>query len=92
MTLANIIDLTYIRNATGRQGEIEPSLLELDKEESHLHTDSKTQRRGEDERPMDRQYEYVPVDPSDHYGFLPDHTSDCIDPMDEKGIASLQRE
>jgi hypothetical protein len=41
---------------------------------------------------MDRQYEYVPVDPSDHNGFLPDHTSDCIDPMAEKGITSLQRE
>jgi len=46
MTLANIVDLTYIRNATGRQGKIEPSLLELDKEESHLHTGSKVQRRG----------------------------------------------
>jgi hypothetical protein len=41
---------------------------------------------------MDRQYEYVPVDPSDHNGFLPDHTNDCIDPMAEKRIASLQRE
>jgi hypothetical protein len=35
---------------------------------------------------MDCQYEYVPVDPSDHYGFLPDYTGDCIDPMAEKGI------
>jgi hypothetical protein len=41
---------------------------------------------------MDRQYQYVPVDPSDHNGFLPDHTNDCIDPMAEKGITSLQRE
>ncbi len=41
---------------------------------------------------MDCQYQYVPVDPSNYYGFLPDHTSDCIDPVVEKGIASLQRE
>jgi hypothetical protein len=92
MTLANIIDLTYIRNATGRQGKIEPSLLELDKGESRRHTVSKMRKRGEDECIMDRQYEYVPVDPSDHNGFLPDHTNDCIDPMAEKRIASLQRE
>jgi hypothetical protein len=92
MTLANIIDLTYIRNATERQGKIEPSLLELDKGESRRHTVSKIRRRGEDECIMDRQYEYVPVDPSDHNGFLPDHTNDCIDPMAEKRITSLQRE
>jgi hypothetical protein len=38
---------------------------------------------------MDRQYQYVPVDPSDYYGFLPHHTGDCIDPVVEKGINSL---
>jgi len=35
---------------------------------------------------MDCQYEYVPVDPSDHYGFLPDHTGDGIDPVAEKRV------
>jgi hypothetical protein len=35
---------------------------------------------------MDCQYEYVPIDPSDHYGFLSHHTGERIDPMAEKGI------
>jgi hypothetical protein len=60
--------------------------LNLDKEQRRRHTVSKIRRRGEDECIMDRQYQYVPVDPSDHNGFLPDHTSDCIDPMAEKRI------
>ena len=38
---------------------------------------------------MDCQYEYVPVDPSDHYGFLSHHTGECIDPMAEKRVTSL---
>jgi hypothetical protein len=38
---------------------------------------------------MDCQYEYVPTNPSDHYGFLPHHTSDCFDPMAEEGMRLL---
>ena len=45
MTLANIVELTYIRNATDRQGEIQPFLLELDKNLSHLHTGDKAEGR-----------------------------------------------
>jgi hypothetical protein len=68
--------------------EISKSIL--DKEKRPLHTDSKTERRREDEHLMDCQYEYVPADPSDHYGFLSHHTGDCINPVAEKGITSLQ--
>jgi hypothetical protein len=46
MTLANIVDLTYIRNATERQGKIEPSLLELDKEQRRRHTGLKNTKEG----------------------------------------------
>jgi hypothetical protein len=35
---------------------------------------------------MDCQYEYVFVNPSDHYGFLPYHTGEYIDPMAEERI------
>ena len=41
---------------------------------------------------MGRQYEYIFVNPSDHYGFIPHHTGECIDPMAEERITSLQRE
>jgi hypothetical protein len=41
---------------------------------------------------MDRQHQYVPVDPSGHYGFLPHHTGECFDPVAEKRVKSLQRE
>jgi hypothetical protein len=41
---------------------------------------------------MGGQYEYVFVNSSDHYGFLPHHTNQCIDPVVEKGMTSLQRE
>jgi len=60
----------------------------LDKEKRPLHTDSKMERR-KYEHLMDCQYEYVPVDPSDHYGFLSHHTGECIDPMAEKRVTSL---
>jgi hypothetical protein len=49
-------------------------------------------RRDEDECVMDRQYQYVPINPSDRYGFLPHHPGDWIDPVVEEGITSLQRE
>jgi|APFre7841882590_1041340.scaffolds.fasta_scaffold04691_2 hypothetical protein len=35
---------------------------------------------------MDCQYEYVFVNPSDHYGFLSYHTGEYIDPMAEERI------
>jgi len=49
-------------------------------------------RRDEDECVMDRQYQYVPINPSDRYGFLPDHPGDWIDPVAEEGITSVQWE
>jgi len=46
--LANIIDLTYIRNATSKQGKKKISILTLDKKIGPLHTDTKIrkERRG----------------------------------------------
>ena len=41
---------------------------------------------------MDCQYEYVFVNPFDHYGFLPYHAGEYIDPMAEERMTSLQRE
>jgi hypothetical protein len=41
---------------------------------------------------MDRQYQYVPINPSDRYGFLPYHPGDWIDPVAEEGITSLRQE
>ena len=35
---------------------------------------------------MDCQYEYVFVNPFDHYGFLPYHAGEYIDPMAEERI------
>jgi len=35
---------------------------------------------------MDCQYQYVPINPSDRYGFLPHHPGDCIDPVVEAGV------
>jgi hypothetical protein len=40
----------------------------------------------ENECPMDRQYEHILVNPSDHYGFIPHHTGECIDPVAEERI------
>ena len=39
---------------------------------------------------MDRQHQYVPIDPSDHYGFLPDHTGEWINPVAEKRVKLLR--
>ena len=39
---------------------------------------------------MDCQYEYVSVDPFDHYGFLSHHTSEFTDPLAEKGMKEFQ--
>jgi len=46
--LANIIDLTYIRSATSKQGKKKISILTLDKKIGPLHTDTKIrkERRG----------------------------------------------
>jgi hypothetical protein len=33
----------------------------------------------EDEYFVDRQYQYIFVNPSDHYGFLSHHAGECID-------------
>jgi hypothetical protein len=41
---------------------------------------------------MDRQYQYISIDPTDHYGFLPHHAGEWIDSVAEEGITSLQRE
>ena len=38
---------------------------------------------------MDCQYEYIFVDPFDHYGFLSYCPIECIDPVVEKGINYL---
>jgi len=35
---------------------------------------------------MDCQYEYVFVDPFNHYGFLPYHPGECIDTVAEERI------
>jgi hypothetical protein len=47
---------------------------------------------GEHEYFMDCKYEYVFVDPSNHYGFLSDHTDDCFDPVAEERMKCSQRE
>jgi hypothetical protein len=41
---------------------------------------------------MDRQHQYVPVDPSDYYGFLPHHSGKWIDPVAEAGMKAFKRE
>ena len=35
---------------------------------------------------MDRQHQYVLVDPSDHYGFLPHYAGEWGNPVAEEGI------
>ncbi len=35
---------------------------------------------------MDCQYQYVPADPSDHYGFLPHYAGEWGNPVAEKRI------
>jgi len=45
---------------------------------------------GEDECLMDRQYEYVFIDPFDHYGFLPYHTGERIDPVAEERMREFE--
>jgi hypothetical protein len=67
-------------------------ILALDKETCRLHTDLKNTKEGKDGRPVGCQYQYVPANPSDRYGFLPHHPGDYIDPVAEKGIKSLQKE
>jgi hypothetical protein len=62
----------------------------LDKGECHLHTVLKRQSGGDYERLMDCQYEYVFVNPFDHNGFLPHHTSQCADQMVEKRMRKFQ--
>ena len=44
------------------------------------------ERGDEDEHFMDRQYQYLSVDTSDHYGFLSYHTDQCIDPLFKERI------
>jgi len=39
---------------------------------------------------LDRQYEYIFIGDFDHYGFLPYHAGECIDPMAEEGIGEWQ--
>ena len=39
---------------------------------------------------MDRQYQYVLANPSDHYGFLSHHTGECTDPVAEEGMKEFQ--
>ena len=46
---------------------------------------------GGNEYPMDCQYEYSFVGPSDHHGFLPHHPIECIDPLAEKRIKTELR-
>jgi hypothetical protein len=44
----------------------------------------------ENEYLMGRQYEHVFIGDSDHYGFLPYHAGECIDPMAEERIRGFQ--
>ena len=41
---------------------------------------------GQDERSMDRQYEYASAGDPDHYGLLSHDAGKCIDPVVEKRI------
>jgi hypothetical protein len=85
-----LTNLYQKRNRLTREKGV--SILALDKEERRLHTDLKNTKGGKDGRPMDCQYQYVPANPSDRNGFLPHHPVECIDPVAEEGITSLQRE
>jgi hypothetical protein len=90
--LANIIDQLISEKQQVNKGKRRSPFLVLDKEERRLHTDLKNRKEGKDGRPMGCQYQYVPANPSDRYGFLPHHPGDYIDPVAEKGIKSLQKE
>jgi hypothetical protein len=44
---------------------------------------------GGDECFMDRQYEYVFADDTDHHGFVSHHSGERADPVVKKGIRNL---